>query len=92
MTTEHQKRRTVHKALKESRKDTDVTDHSSGGMRCVAVQTEQEHLEMVEECGNDPDKRNRWRRDHPESLTASAKQHKLPKRKTTFTVPELPYE
>jgi len=90
MSSEKKQRKTVHKALDDARKDTDVSDHDNDGMRCVAVQTESEFNDMVRECGQDPDKRKRWRRDHPRSLTASPKKHGMPSKKSTFLIKENP--
>lgn len=76
----------IEEILEEARKKTKPTDHETkdGFMRCVGAVTEKQHQEMIKECGSDIDKQNRWLRDHPQHLTASPRQHNLPKKKTYF--------
>lgn len=77
----------VQKAIREARKHHQKAsdfDSKDGGMRQVAAMSEKQFSEMIDECGNDKEKQDRYLRDHPENLTASAKEHGLPKRKKYF--------
>lgn len=52
-----------------------------GNLHEVARLSETEAQEMQEVCGNDPDLRGSWLRDHPQCLTVRASAAELPRRR-----------
>jgi len=73
----------IKKAIAEARKKNKTSDFETddGDMRCMAAMSEKKYQEMISKCGNDREKQDRFLRDNPEHLTASAREHKLPKKR-----------
>jgi hypothetical protein len=72
--------------LEEVRKHTKPSDHHSkqGGMHKIAVMSETEHINMINQCGNDPEKHDAYLRDRPQLLTAKPRQCGLPPKRRVF--------
>ena len=76
-------------ACKERRKALDdqppsATGTTSGSMRLVADLPRTAEMEMQDKCGQDPDLRRRWLRDHPQYHAHRTVKQDLPRHKTYF--------
>jgi len=67
-----------------AKRDPALTETKGGFMRKIASYPIDVEAEINEKCGQDPDKRNAFLRDHPEFLVVPRSSAKLPPKKTYF--------
>jgi len=83
MNKEEKIKKAIHEARKKNKKASDF-ESDNGDARCVAAMSEEKYAEMIDKCGNDREKQDKFLRDNPEHLTASAREHKLSKKRTVI--------
>ena len=79
--------RAAEEMRKETRMKASMTHTKDGAWNCVASLPKTVHREMLEKCGNDPEKQNMFLRDHPQHLTQTPREAGLPG-KTIYSYPK----